>query len=93
MRLTVKSTNVEVKKGTSRSSGKAYEIREQTAFLVANDEIRKVNVPLNRDQSAYAVGEYEIGPDSFEVNRFGNLEIGRLHLVPAAPRASVAKAV
>jgi hypothetical protein len=86
MRILIKSTNVEVKKGVGRASGKAYEIREQVAFVSHNDEVRKVNVPLGRDQSPYAVGEYEISPDSFEVNRFGNLEIGRLHLMPAVVR-------
>lgn len=91
MRIVIKSTNVEVKKGTGRASGRAYEIREQIALLMHNDEIRKIFVPLGRDQNPYAVGDYEISPESFEVNRFGNLEIGRLHLMPSSARPSAVK--
>lgn len=90
MHIVVKSKEVEVKKGVARS-GKPYEIFEQTAYLHTGDEIRRVTVPLRSGQSPYAPGNYAIDPDSYAVDRFGGLGIGRLQLVAMPPVAAQAK--
>lgn len=81
MKIQVKSTDVETLRGTGRN-GRPYEIRKQTALLLIDDEVRKLEIPLGRDQSPYALGFYEVDPRSFEVDRFNNLAIGRLVLSP-----------
>lgn len=80
-------SNASVKSGTRRD-GRAYSIREQECWLHSNGEIRKVTVPLSREQEAYKPGIYELDDQSFEVGRFGQLEIGRAVLRPRVASAT-----
>lgn len=86
MKFVVKNREVEIKKGVSRA-GKPYEIFEQAAFLHTGDEVRKCVVNLRTGQSPYDPGDYALHPDSFTVDRFGGLQIGRVHLVRIPPNA------
>lgn len=86
MHIEVKDQTVEVKSGVTRSgarAGQGYEIHEQTAYLVTADERKRLNLSLRKGQTPYASGRYVIADDSFIVDQFGGLKIGRLSLIPA----------
>lgn len=86
MHIEVKDQNVEVKSGVTRNgarAGQGYEIHEQTAYLVTSDERKKLNLSLRKGQSPYASGRYVIADETFVVDQFGGLKIGRLQLTPA----------
>lgn len=75
--IEIESTEMKVRKGTGKVSGKPYEIREQAALMFKDgsrypDKI-KVNVPDG--QSAYQPGRYVLHDDSYQVSRFGNPEL------------------
>ena len=89
MRIEVKSTATTTKSGTSKT-GKPYSIIEQDAWIdMANGERRKVKFSVEDGTKPYALGVYELDDESFFVNQFGGLEIGRIRLVPVrASRAA-----
>jgi len=80
MSIRIKDGTVEVVRGTSKA-GKAYELRKQSAFLHAGEEVRALKIVLGRDQAPYAVGVYEIDQRCFDVNGYGDLFINRLRLI------------
>lgn len=82
MYIEVKDNTVEVKRGISARTQKSYEIHEQTAYLVTADERRRIVLSLKAGQTPYAPGRYVINPESFVVDQFGSLRIGRLMLLP-----------
>lgn len=82
MKFEIRSTEVNVKEGTGKASGKPYKIRTQFARVEHDDEVRKVQIPLEEGQLPYAPGFYTFAPKSFRISEFGNVEIGRLALVP-----------
>ncbi len=79
MRVTIKSTEIHEKKGTS-TRGKPYHIREQEAWCALNGETRRVKVTLRDDAEPFGPGMYDIQEDSFYVDNFGQLALGRLVL-------------
>jgi hypothetical protein len=89
VKIEVKSTAVTNKSGTSKAN-KPYSINEQEAWIdMANGERRKVKVSLEDGAKPYTPGFYELDDESFFVNQFGGLEIGRIRLVAArAARAA-----
>lgn len=86
MHIEIKDNTVEIKSGNARATGKAYTINEQTAYLVTQDERKRIVLSLRNGQTPYAVGRYLIASDSFVVDQFGGLKIGRLSLTPATPQ-------
>lgn len=87
MKIVIKSAQFDIRRGISKA-GKPYELRVQTALLHRDDEVQKFNVILGRDQTPYAPGNYVLGDDSFRVNDFGDLVIGRLNLSPVGAGVS-----
>lgn len=93
IRVTVAQTTVKELKGISRTSGKPYEMRFQTGYAHTVDEQgnaapypEKIEMSLEKDQSAYAPGEYQLHPSSVYVNRNGRLDISaRLTPLPKKP--------
>lgn len=83
MKIQVKHDEIETIRGTGQS-GRPYEMRKQAAYLFQGEEVRRIELMLGRDQSPYAPGFYGIDDRSFEVDRFGNLKIGRLVLTQTA---------
>lgn len=83
MFIEVKDNTVEMKSGVSQKSGKGYEIFEQTALFHRGDERIRVTLGLRKGQTPYAAGRYVISAESFVVDNFGSLKIGRLQLIPA----------
>lgn len=85
MKVEVKSSDVNVKAGTSKRTGKAYSIREQVAYLHVSGEAYPVRCVLALEDLAepFAPGLYETR-DELRVGAFGRLEVSRgLQLVPA----------
>lgn len=84
IRVTVYQTAVTDLKGTSLKSGspKDYHMRLQAAYVHTVDRQgnpppvpEKIEIALDRDQPAYAVGEYELQPSAIYVDRNGRLAI------------------
>src|SRR4051812_38870522 len=67
--------------------------KEQVGFIEANDEVRKIRVPLDHDQAPYPAGRYTLAPSSFTVSKYHDLEINRFEfsLIPLSAQQPVAK--
>lgn len=82
---------------SERINGKngSFESRQQEAWLdLPSGERRVVRVRLGRENGGYSPGEYTVGPGSFFVGQYGDLQLGTLDLVPvsvAKPAASVVR--
>lgn len=86
--------------GKGPKAGQTSTIYEQEAWvtLLGNDGKPRpfpqrivLNIDVDRKQAAFPVGVYSLGDTSFFINRFAQLEIGRIGLVPVAaqqPQAS-----
>lgn len=84
LRIEVRSTEVKERSGVSKA-GKPYTMREQMVRAeMANGDVRNFSVVLPDKAAAYPPGIYAVHASSFEVNRFGSLEVGRLALAPVA---------
>lgn len=67
----------------------AYTFYEQSAWVTFLTEDgkpephpQKVELQLSENQPAWKLGSYQIHPCSFYRNRYGNIALGRLHLIP-----------
>lgn len=76
IRIEIKSTELHTKAGTS-GRGKAYSFNEQAAYAHLAGKPYPVEITLTRNtgEPPYAVGMYDLGPDSLYVGSFGSLEI------------------
>jgi hypothetical protein len=67
-------------------SGDKKKVADQIGFIEANDEVRKVRIPIDVEhgQTAYPPGRYTLAASSFGVGKFHYLEINRyeMALVP-----------
>lgn len=89
MLIRIKSNEIEMRGGT-RPDGSTWSIPEQTAYIVTEDEVKRIRLSLAKGQTPYAPNDYDISPESFVVDNFGSLKIGRLKLLPRT--AAVRKA-
>lgn len=56
-------------------------IHEQVAYAHMGGAFPvEFKIPLNSAADAYPVGEYSLHPGSFNVNRFGSLEVNRFEV-------------
>ena len=77
----VKSRDVLTKRGIASKTGKEYAIHEQIGYV----ELEKpypleMRIPVQSPDTPYAPGTYLIDPSCLYVNRFGQLQLGRLKL-------------
>ena len=91
-KIIVKSATFETRKGTSKKSGAAYEMREQTAYIdTGHDFPDRFKLMLDRDQAPYQPGEYVI-EQPLVVGDFDSLAVARhIKLTPLRPAAPAAK--
>jgi len=89
IKIEVNSPLVDTKQGTSSKTGKQYSIREQEAWGYFFDmqgqphpHPMRVRLTLDDTQQPYAPGVYTLAPESFYVDRFGQISI-RARLKPA----------
>lgn len=94
MKITIKSTNIETKEGTSSKTGKPYTLYLQTAEAETVEFRAKLELTLGDDAKAYPVGEYSVDWDrSVVVDQYGSFRFARqLVLIPARAAAPVAVA-
>lgn len=76
----ISNMEVEEKNVQSKRDGRSYLIRNQQGRIAINNEVRNVRIPLEQGQQPYAKGKYEIDRESFYVNNFGELKLGRVKL-------------
>ena len=105
IQVSVTSTEVRNQSGTAKATGKPYSMNFQTVWFhsvdrngVKNPYPEKAEIILEKDAQGaalfYPVGEYTMAPQSFYVDRSGNLAIAP-RLVPlkaATPRPATAAA-
>lgn len=89
MKIEVKSSELNVKSGTSKRTGKPFSITEQSAYLHMDGEAYPVRcvLPIEDGAQAYAPGMYETASE-LTVGDFGRLSVSRkLRLVPVRKAA------
>jgi hypothetical protein len=86
--IAITSPEIREMKGTSKTSGKPYHMRIQTAYAfpvdkdgVVSEFPDKFEIALDADQTPYPRGKYQLHPSSVAVSRDGRLEC-RPRLVP-----------
>lgn len=102
IQVSVTSTEVRNQSGNAKASGKPYSLNFQTVYVHTygrdgkkNPYPEKTEIILEKNEQGaalfYPVGEYTLAPESFYVDRSGNLAVSpRLtKLVPAAAAAKV----
>lgn len=69
--------------GTSNRTQKPYNFEVQTGwvYLPGDPHPTRIDITLDQGSSGYPVGQYELSPESFRVNRFGQLEVGQIKLL------------
>jgi hypothetical protein len=94
IKIEIRSTEVTTR--TIPYKGESFDVREQNGIVESNDERRKVRFRIPKNAPPYAPGFYTIGADSYVINNYGEIGLGRvLTLVPlraAAPAPSAARA-
>lgn len=92
LRIIVSKSTVRQMEGVSAKTGKAYSLRFQEAHVFTQDADgntdvfpTKFEISLDKDQPAYAPGEYVLHPSSLYMSRDGKLSV--------SPRLAPAKAV
>lgn len=94
IQIAITTPEIREMKGTSKTSGKPYHMRIQTAhaFTVHQDGSisefpDKFEIALEEGQQPYPRGKYTLQPSSLYVSRDGRLEC-RPRLAPVAAKAS-----
>lgn len=80
IKITVAQTTVKDVKGVSKTSGKPYHMRFQTAYAHTLDKDgnappypEKFEVILDTDAAAYPVGDYTLSPSAIYIDQNGRL--------------------
>lgn len=83
IRIEVKSVDVTQKTVRSNRDGKEYLIRSQPGWAhLGKDYPQEIRVPLEAGQEPYAAGAYWLDSTCLYVDRYGNLALGRVRLLP-----------
>lgn len=97
IKIVISTTDIREMKGNAKATGNPYHLRIQTAhaFTVDKDSGSvsefpdKFEISLEKDQTPYLRGAYQLAPSAVFVGRDGRLEV-RPRLVPLtapAPKA------
>lgn len=86
LNVKVSDTTVRIFDGVS-AKGKPFQMRSQNVIVELDDEVRKIDISLQKDQQAFSVGRYTLDPASllafgkygFEIKKFSEVV-----LVPVA---------
>lgn len=94
IKITVAQTTVKEMRGTSKTSGKPYHLRFQTAYAHTVDKDgnqppypEKFEVILDTDALPFAPGEYTLHPSALYIDRDGRLACSP-RLTPIKQRAA-----
>lgn len=89
-RITINSTEVQTKQGTSQKTGKPWSRREQAATAETDAFRMPIRLALGDQQAPHAPGTYTIDFDrSITVGPYGDLQFARVLVLK--PLAEVAK--
>lgn len=78
----IKLPHITQKAGISRN-GKPYNIREQFGYLDMGKPFPvEVKIPLEQDAPAYPAGQYVVDPGCIYIDRYGQIALGRIKLIP-----------
>lgn len=78
-----KLSNVKERSGVSDKTGKEWLIRSQSGYLHNGKPYPvEIKVPLQKDQVPYSQGYYYIHPTSFNSDKYDELSVEELILVP-----------
>jgi len=98
IKIEVKSDEIAVKQGTSKRTGNAYQMREQSAwafFLDRNGNPQpypqQVRLMLDDGQFPYPPGTYTLSPESLYADRYDQISI-RARLRPVSTQGVKAAA-
>jgi len=77
----LKSRDVFTKKGVATKTGKPFEIHEQIGYVELDKPYpQEVRIPVERLDAPYEPGTYLVDSSCLYVNRYGQLQLGRLKL-------------
>jgi len=81
-KVTVLAEALGEKSGNAKGSGKPYHFYIQHAMCELNGERRRIQLTHDKPEDALEPGSYFVGPESFFVDGYGSLKLGRPRLVP-----------
>ncbi len=89
MKIEIQSAEVITQSGLISKGprqGQPYSIRKQTVWVYLAGSPYPVRAVINLEDNAapYQPGDYVLGEQSFYVDKFGGLALGRLQLIPAS---------
>ncbi len=89
IRVEIKNSELVHVSGTSKT-GKPYSFNKQVAWahLPGQPYPTRIELTVDSNETGYPIGDYILGPDSFMVDRFGKLTIGRVQLVKQTARTA-----
>lgn len=93
MKIEIAEQRVQNVSGTSGKTGKVFSINKQVGWLHMEDQKYPVRIEITLDDNStgYPPGQYEISAQSFYVDRFSQLQVGRLKLRPIVASADSKK--
>lgn len=90
LKVIVKSTEVDTRKGNAKRTGKPYEMRTQHAWVDLGKAFPvEVRVTLGDDQAPFPPGEYTLTPQCFHTNQWNELAVTLQHMQKVAPARAV----
>jgi Helix-destabilising protein len=84
IKIEIKSSEATQRTIKSKKDGKEYIFRNQSGWVdLGKAYPQEIQIPLDSEHAPYQVGKYIMDPTCLYVDRYGNLSLGRLRLVPA----------
>lgn len=81
-----KDSPVTTRSGVSKLTQQPYSLREQEGWVRIGREVRRVSLTLSDSAQPYAAGLYIMADTSFQVSRYGQLELARSLTLVASPK-------
>ena len=90
LRIEIESTITNSRSGVSQRTGKPYTMVSQQALAYTDSSKHpdKIVIDLMDGERAHPVGNYILGDESFEPDKYKKLQLRRLVLVPIQLKAS-----
>ena len=89
MKIEIQTDAITTRSGTS-AAGKPYTIRSQEGWLHTAGAPYPTRLEINLDdnQPPHSPGHYDVAEESFFVDKYRRLSVGRLKLIPIAASAA-----
>lgn len=83
IKITIRDGNVHSESVNGRN-GSFTSRRQEGWVTLPSGEVRRVRIRLARENTGYQPGDYVVGPESFMVSQYGDLQLGSLQLLKAS---------